>query len=161
MEFYRLMGVNHFTFYNASISHDVSRVLQFYREIDIATVLTWILPQSYIYEQTLRHEGLFAALNDCHYRNTFYDSYKYVATFDFDEFLVPRKHDNFIALMEYLDPWLSQEHDGDYASFVFRNVYFYTMYPDDKGVSSQGEIIIHEIIGQGRRKFLVILRQTL
>ncbi|XP_011303364.1 uncharacterized protein [Fopius arisanus] len=128
IEYYEMMGINHFTLYNSSVTPEVDKVLTYYRTKLTATILNWNLPSIYVYEQTLRHEGLFAALNDCLYRNTHHHSYKYVGTFDVDEFLVPRQHDNFRDLMRDLDLYPNQ---NDSAGFIFRNVYFYTMYPDN------------------------------
>ncbi|XP_015116394.1 uncharacterized protein LOC107040705 [Diachasma alloeum] len=129
IEYYEMMGIDHFTIYNSSVSPDVDKVLEYYKLKLTATVLNWTLPSIYVYEQTLRHQGLFAALNDCLYRNTHHHRYKYVATFDVDEFLVPRRHDNIRELMNELD---SSPDQSEFAGFIFRNVYFYTMYEDDE-----------------------------
>ncbi|XP_063978434.1 uncharacterized protein LOC135163144 [Diachasmimorpha longicaudata] len=129
LEYYRMMGIDHFTIYNSSVSPDVDKVLDHYKLKLTATVLDWILPSIYVYEQTLRHEGLLAALNDCLYRNTHHDGYKYVGTFDVDEFLVPRRHDNIRELIMELD---SSPDRNEFAGFIFQNVYFYTMYEDDE-----------------------------
>lgn len=131
IEYYRLMGVNRFVFYNSSVSQDVSKVLKFYHteEYDLIKIQQWNLPALYIYEKTLRLEGLYGALNDCLYRNSLHNYFRYVGVFDVDEFLIPKVHKNFTGLMKYLDP---SEKDYDYVSFLFRHVYFYTMYPDVK-----------------------------
>lgn len=67
-------------------------------------------------------------MNDCLYRSTMVGGFKYVVNVDLDEFIVPRIHDNFKEMMEYLDP-VSQE--TQYADFIFRNMFFYLMYEDD------------------------------
>ena len=54
VEFYRKMGVEHFTFYNTSVSEEVSRVLAYYKDQNLATVIQWQLPESYKFEQNLR-----------------------------------------------------------------------------------------------------------
>ncbi|XP_044586634.1 uncharacterized protein LOC123266459 [Cotesia glomerata] len=131
IEYYRLMGVSRFVFYNSSVSEDVSKVLKFYHaeQYDLVKIQQWNLPALYIYEKTLRLEGLYGALNDCLYRNSLHNYFRYVGVFDVDEFLIPKVHNNFTGLMKNLD--LSEENYG-YVSFLFRHVYFYTMYPDVK-----------------------------
>lgn len=128
------MGVSQFIFYNSSISESVSRVLKYYRAIDydLMKILQWNLSSSYIYEQTLRLEGLYAGLNDCLYRNSLHDSFKYLGVFNVDEFLVTKIHKNFSNLMDYLDPLEYEEKNSNAVSFLFQHVFFYTMYPDDE-----------------------------
>ncbi|XP_057337971.1 uncharacterized protein LOC130676032 [Microplitis mediator] len=134
IEYYRLMGVSQFIFYNSSISESVSRVLKHYRAIDydLIKILQWNLSSSYIYEQTLRLEGLYAGLNDCLYRNSLHDYFKYLGVFNVDEFLVTKIHKNFSNLMDYLDPLEYEEKNGNAVSFLFQHIFFYTMYPDDE-----------------------------
>lgn len=54
VEFYRMMGVDHFFFYNTSVSKEVSDVLTYYKDLDVATVIQWQLPSHYVFERTLR-----------------------------------------------------------------------------------------------------------
>ncbi|XP_048513387.1 uncharacterized protein LOC105690879 [Athalia rosae] len=127
-----MQGVNHFTFYNKSVSTDVSKVFQYYANKGIATILQWKLPSIYQFELTLRMDGSFAAWNDCLYRSSFHKNYKYVLIADVDEFIVPRKHENLTELMGFLDPPNNLNTKNEHASFEFRNVFFYLMHPDDK-----------------------------
>lgn len=141
VEYYQQLRVKHFTFYNSSTTPEVSRVLEYYVKKKIATVLNWQLPSQYVYEKTLRHEGLFASINDCLYRNTFHENFEYVGIFGTDDFLVPKKHENLMELMEFLDPY-NNNIDGRYASFVFRNVFFYTMYENDHLLQDPSESVM-------------------
>ncbi|XP_046621934.1 uncharacterized protein LOC124305940 [Neodiprion virginianus] len=131
VEFYRMMGVGHFTFYNRSISSRVGKVLEHYRDNGVATILPWDLPPYFIFEKNLRVDGIFAALNDCLYRSSFHKSYMYVASVDIDEFIVPRKHKDYLDMMQYLDPIGPHLPLNDQASFLFRNMFFYLMFDDD------------------------------
>ncbi|XP_012258986.2 uncharacterized protein LOC105687714 isoform X2 [Athalia rosae] len=131
IEFYRMMGVGRFTFYNNSISARANAVLEYYRDRGVVDVMNWDLPPYYVSERTLRVDGMFAALNDCLYRSSFHKKFKYVAIVDVDEFIVPRKHDNFESMMRYLDPVKPDGKKGKQASFVFRNMFFYLMLDDD------------------------------
>ena len=147
VEYYLLLGASHFTFYNSSVSAEVDSVLQYYVNRDLATVLTWKLPQHYVFERTLRADGLFAGLNDCLYRNSFYESYDYVANFGTDEFLVPRIHENLPQLMEYLDPTVENneiKHITQNVLFLFRNAFFYTMY-DDSTDKQASESVVRKV----------------
>lgn len=94
IELNRLLGVSRFTLYNDTMSDEVSCVLQRYysssRSAESArlSVLEWKLN---VASQTeIRTEGLFAALNDCLYRNML--RVQYLALIDFDEFIVPKRN---------------------------------------------------------------------
>ncbi|XP_023315301.1 uncharacterized protein LOC106648567 [Trichogramma pretiosum] len=127
IEFYRMMGVNHFTFYNTSITKEVSNVLAYYRDEGFITVLPWKIPPKYKFEKDLRYNGIFAALNDCLYRSSMIEAYKYIVNVDLDEFIVPRKYENYQSMMKQLDP----ESDDRNAVFIFRNKFFYLMNKDN------------------------------
>lgn len=49
-------------------------------------------------QKEIRTEGLFAALNDCLYRNMY--RYSHVALIDLDEFIVPRHNDTLVDLIK-------------------------------------------------------------
>ena len=89
-ELNRLLGVSHFTLYNDTMSDEVSCVLDRYsssKSVQLS-VLEWKLN---VASQTeIRTEGLFAALNDCLYRNML--RVQYLALIDFDEFIVPKRN---------------------------------------------------------------------
>ena len=94
LELNRLLGVSHFTLYNDTMSDEVSCVLQRHyssspsAESARLSVLEWKLN---VASQTeIRTEGLFAALNDCLYRNML--RVQYLALIDFDEFIVPKRN---------------------------------------------------------------------
>ncbi|KAJ8687800.1 hypothetical protein QAD02_023594 [Eretmocerus hayati] len=127
IEFYRMMGVNHFTFYKTSASENVSRILDYYEKLGLVTIIQWKLPPFYIFEQNLRYNGIFAALNDCLYRSTLVEGYEYIVNVDLDEFIVPRKHNNFHQLMTQLNPVSSHNEN---VVFVFRNMFFYLTHLD-------------------------------
>lgn len=60
------------------------------------TMLPWDLRMRS--QKEIRTEGLFAALNDCLYRNMY--RHQYVALIDLDEFIVPRHNNTLIELMQ-------------------------------------------------------------
>ncbi|KAJ8680224.1 hypothetical protein QAD02_016011 [Eretmocerus hayati] len=129
IEFYWMMGVDHFTIYNSSASENVSLVLEYYKKLGILTVIQWQLPPIYKFERTLRYNGIFAAMNDCLYRSSFIGGYKYIVNVDLDEFIVPRRYSNYPQLMDHLDPIAKPSQD---AVFIFRNMFFYLIYEDSE-----------------------------
>jgi len=100
IEMYKLLGANHFVFYNKSVGDSVSRVLRHYADEKLVSLLPWNLPLRS--QRHIRTEGLFAALNDCSYRSM--HRFQYAALVDLDEFLIPRKHYNLTRLMAQIDP---------------------------------------------------------
>uniref|UniRef100_A0ABD2WWF6 Glycosyltransferase family 92 protein n=1 Tax=Trichogramma kaykai TaxID=54128 RepID=A0ABD2WWF6_9HYME len=56
-----MMGVNHFTFYNTSITKEVSNVLAYYRNESFITVLPWKIPPKYKFEKDLSVAMIIAA----------------------------------------------------------------------------------------------------
>lgn len=141
IEYHLMLGVNHFTFYNESVSPEVDKVLSHYADKGIATVLNWKLPSIYKFELTLRLDGLFAALNDCLYRSSLYRNYDYVLVSNIDEFVVPRKHKDFKELISSLDPPRPSGFRNSHASFKFKNAFFYLMYDDDKTNRESSEFL--------------------
>lgn len=93
-----LLGIGHFTFYKSTIGPNVGCVLDRYKKDNLVSVLPWQLDM--VSEQEIRTEGIFAALNDCLYRNMYKS--KYVAFLDPDEIIVPRQNDTLIQLIKYV-----------------------------------------------------------
>lgn len=93
-----LLGIGHFTFYKNTIGPNVECVLDRYIKDKLITVLPWTLDM--VSKQEIRTEGMFAALNDCLYRNMYKS--KYVAFLDIDEIIVPKQNDTLIQLIKYV-----------------------------------------------------------
>ena len=68
-------------------------------------------------------------MNDCLYRNTMIEGFKYVVNVDLDEFIVPRQHDNFQQMMKHLDRVSGGNKN---AVFILRNMFFYLQLNDDR-----------------------------
>ena len=86
---HRIMGVDHVFIYDTmSVSDDVRRIINYYRNIKYVSVVRWSLEES-VSARAYAHRAM---LNDCAYRN--YGHYKYVINYDFDEYLVPQTEEN-------------------------------------------------------------------
>lgn len=97
IEFYSLLGVRHFTFYNGTIGPNVQCVLDRYIKDNLISILPWYL--NMVSKIEIRTEGLFAAFNDCMYRNMY--TSRYIVFVDIDEFIVPKQNYTLIQLIKY------------------------------------------------------------
>ncbi|XP_065352816.1 uncharacterized protein LOC135947800 [Cloeon dipterum] len=133
LEFQSIMGAVHVTMYNHTAGPAVSCVLRDYVSQGLVTLLDWgNLPM--LSQREIRTEGLFAALNDCLYRNMY--RHAYLAIIDLDEYIVPRRNDSLPALLS----WLTRPGTRAAGSFSFQNAFFYLQWPDDeKLLQQQGE----------------------
>jgi hypothetical protein len=119
----RLLGITHFYLYQHSITPNVSCVMKEYAEEGLVTVIDWT-SGPYKSVDEIRSENMLAALNDCFYRGMY--KHKYLAYFDLDEYLIPKKHDDLIDLMKDFE-----KKEANLASLTFLNVFFYLQWPDD------------------------------
>lgn len=120
IELNRILGANHFVFYNYSINKNVERVLDYYKTKGIVEVLTWNLPMK-VDTWPPRKEPVeihyfaqLGALNDCLLRN--FIKSKYLVYTDLDEFIIPRKGKSWREMLSNLP--------ANQAAYTFRNVFF-------------------------------------
>ena len=71
--------------YEDTVSPEVSCLLSYYTRTGLLTLLPWRLDMQS--QKEIRTEGLFAALNDCLYRNM--GSVEYLVMIDLDELIIP------------------------------------------------------------------------
>ncbi|XP_026814092.1 beta-1,4-galactosyltransferase galt-1-like [Rhopalosiphum maidis] len=116
-----LLGIGHFTFYKNTVGPNVGCVLDRYIKDNLVSVLPWQLDM--VSKEEIRTEGMFAAFNDCLYRNMFQS--KYVAFLDIDEIIVPKQNDTLIKLINWLNIYQTP------AAYSFRNAFFYMQWADD------------------------------
>lgn len=113
VEFYKILGVTKFYFYNNSISSDVGKVLKYYEKKN-AQILKWNIHAN----STDIFNGAFtASFNDCYMRASFIDNAKYIAMVDVDEIIMPLTEDN--TLLDFLAK-IDRE---NISSFNFKNVF--------------------------------------
>jgi hypothetical protein len=123
VEFYKLLGAKKFYFYNSSITPDVDKLFKYYEENGDVEILQWKI-EGYGFEQELRYDGIFAMMNDCVYRSTIVDNFKYTAMVDFDEIVIPLAPNttNLLKLLKERDR-------DDIHSFCFPNVMVQYTFP--------------------------------
>ena len=71
--------------YEDTVGPEVSCLLSHYTRTGLLTLLPWRLDMQS--QKEIRTEGLFAALNDCLYRNM--GSVEYLVMIDLDELIIP------------------------------------------------------------------------
>lgn len=87
IELNRILGVEHFIFYNYDINNkDVLKLLDIYSSQKLATLIDWKLPSTILKNQ-IWYNGQLSAHNDCLYRAM--GLTKYLAIIDIDEYIVP------------------------------------------------------------------------
>ena len=132
IELNKILGVSKFTFYNHTMSDEVSCVLNYYTKQERTTsVMSWDLQ---VDSQTeIRTEGLFAALNDCLYRNM--NDFRYLMLIDFDEFIIPHMNETIPDMLEYLNSnrvltknGRKLNHPKLTSSYSFQNAFFYLQF---------------------------------
>lgn len=139
VEFNRLLGVDHFVFYNKSIGPAVNCLLEKYVDEGIVTVLPWNL--EIVSQKEIRTEGQFAAWNDCLYRVM--NRYKYALMIDMDEMIVPHQHSSLSQMIEsiYKLPQVVPRADK-IGAFSFMNNFFYQTWPNDPAVGNNSAPLI-------------------
>ncbi|XP_056644663.1 beta-1,4-galactosyltransferase galt-1 [Diorhabda sublineata] len=127
IEFNRLLGVEHFTFYNHTIGNQVNCILKDYAEKGLVTILPWNLDM--VSQKDIRTEGLFASLNDCLYRSMY--KFSHILLIDLDEYILPKYNDTLGQMIDHLKNRLNTRSTG---SFSFQNAFFYLQWDDDDSV---------------------------
>jgi len=131
IELNRILGVSKFTLYNDTISEEVSCLLSHYINQGIVTILPWKLDM--ISQKEIRTEGLFAALNDCLYRNM--KSVQYLIMMDLDELIIPYQAATLTQMLADLRRRSIVQSGKNVApnqvsSYSFQNAFFYLQWPD-------------------------------
>lgn len=128
MEVGRLLGADHYFFYNYSTEWNVDVVLNHYKSRGLATIIQWPLPLALQINGTdgtseearLHYFGQLVMLNDCLNRNR--GSSKYVIFQDLDELLIPKNHQSWNDMMNSLP--------ANMAAYMFRSSFFHLDWPD-------------------------------
>lgn len=131
IELNRILGVSRFTLYNDTVSDEVSCLLSHYIKQGIVVLLPWKLDMTS--QKEIRTEGLFAALNDCLYRNM--KKVQYLVMMDLDELIIPYQSPTLTGLLADLSKRSLVQAGRKVApqqvsSYSFQNGFFYLQWPD-------------------------------
>ena len=113
LELTQILGASHFTFYDFAMSEKVRTVLKYYQDIGLVSVFPWTLP-SYTKNQ-VHYFAQPLAIWECLFRSMRH--LDFVAFHDLDEFIVPLRHENISALLEYI-------HKEKHCGHCFESVLF-------------------------------------
>ena len=98
-----ILGAEHITMYDYSLSGSTQVTLQYYITRGLITLQRWRLPLT---ERRLWYFGQMVAIQDCLYRNM--ASTEYLLFNDLDEFIMPYRNSSWKEMMDHLDsPQLS------------------------------------------------------
>ena len=114
IEMSRLMGSEHFTFYNMRAPQNIAKTLAYYEMKGMVDVIPWPLPGIYK-NSDLWYHGQIVAIQDCLYRNM--ASAMYLAFLDLDEYLIPHKHRDWSELVTTFST-------PNRTGFVFKSAFF-------------------------------------
>lgn len=115
-ELARMLGADHAVIYVMSTGVNVSRILQLYKNIGFLEIHSWRDPP-----QPVHYYGQIAAINDCLMRMRYVA--ELVVFMDLDEMIVPRSHNTWFGILEYVRHQAGSD-SSRIAAFVFRNAFF-------------------------------------
>jgi hypothetical protein len=126
VEIYKLLGISKFYFYNMSVSDDVDKLFRHYESERVAEIHQWNIENVLRMDESIIHYfGIMATLNDCFYRATTVDNFKYVVIADFDEVIHP------LHTHERLTDFLDAHDDPSYHSLLFSNFFVFADHAAD------------------------------
>ncbi|XP_029638049.1 beta-1,4-galactosyltransferase galt-1-like [Octopus sinensis] len=124
MEVNKLFGADYFIFYNYSISRNVTAIIKKYAEEGLSETVEWKIPFKSEGGSEIHYFGQLAAINDCLYRNMYRT--KFIVFIDADEFIIPRKHRNWMTFIDSL------KHATNIGAYIFRCTFFRKEWEDAK-----------------------------
>ena len=110
MEINKILGVQRVVIYNISCGPDVEKVMRHYVKEGTLEVVDWNINdfmtpskgwQPEVHPGDILYHGQVVSLNDCLYRYMYHS--KYILFHDFDEIVVPYKHNSLNELMGYME----------------------------------------------------------
>ena len=134
IELNKILGVFKFTFYNQSMSNDVSCILNYYSKQKDARIIvrSWNLKDRSS-QIEIHDEAGMAALNDCLYRSM-KDVY-YLLMIDLDEYIVPHMNETLQDMLIFLNSKDIKMRSGKSvkteklaSSYNFKNAFFNSKY---------------------------------
>ncbi|ELU14600.1 hypothetical protein CAPTEDRAFT_211035 [Capitella teleta] len=124
-EFQRLFGVGEINIYDAGMTN-MTKVFDYYKQQGLLRVFNMPPALNFTTYHTIKLSSP-ASLNDCMLRNTY--RYRFMLVIDFDEFIVPRLHNNYSAMLD--DVMRRAKHSEPHHTYTARNTYFFRDFPPD------------------------------
>lgn len=119
IELNRLFGVTEFNVYDANMT-GMSDVFDYYSTRGLLRVFR-TPPAVNLLDLGGVKLGSVVALNDCMMRNLY--RYRMIIVIDFDEFIIPRIHNDYSSMLAHVDKAAKQTER--YQGYAFRNAYFF------------------------------------
>lgn len=110
------LGASHLTFYDYQLDEPVKRLLTYYQQKGVVSLLLWDLP-SHVTSNVMQlwYHGQVLAIQDCLYRNK--ATSQFVAFNDIDEFIIPLKHST-------VPLFLREIHTAQHCGYCFDTIIF-------------------------------------
>lgn len=125
VEIYKILGASKFYFYNMSMSREVEHLTKFYESQGLVETVSWNIDDVLeMDEKVIHYYGIMATLNDCFYRATAVDNFKYVILTDFDEVIFPYKTETISEFLELHD-------SNEFHSLTISNYFVFAEFPHD------------------------------
>ena len=134
LELSQILAASHVTFYNFEASNSNLKILNFYEERGLVSVLPWNLPD-YINRSSVHYFGQPLAIMDCLYRSM--SLFDFVAFTDLDELIVPLKCDNMTSLLQTFQ---KTQHSG----FCINSAIFDPSWEDNQG--SEHPLLTQQVV---------------
>lgn len=119
METSIVFGASLFVIYLLPGELTFHKILREYQNEGLIELFNYTLPRSHY---PIPQKGQTLSITDCLYRHM-WDS-KYIATFDFDEILVPMQQNSWMEFMDYLQQKYTPERSS-FGELSFRNIFFH------------------------------------
>lgn len=114
IEVTRILGANHFTFYDHDVSESTKKVLAIFGD-NVVEVKLWKHPLS---DKVLWYKGQSASVWDCMLHNMY--SSAFIAFNDIDEYIVPRITETWPRMIKFLN----RKGNDNIAGYRFKSVVF-------------------------------------
>ena len=130
VELSRLLGASHVIFYVYKVTSAIQKVLEYYQEQGLVTIINWDLP---VRDNNIWYNGQIIAINDCLYRTM--HRFSHVVFNDIDEFLVPHLHNSWHGMLNHLERFGPvAENDTKMCGFTFQSAFFDPLVNDNSKI---------------------------
>ena len=157
IEFHKLQNVHHFFFYAMNISNDLTKVLRHYESENLATIISWKLPDAI--KDQIWYNGQIVSIQDCLYRAM--GHYDYIAFLDIDEVIVPRLDSDWSELLHRLNNQNPETDKGFVIGYSFKSAFFDPEKSQEISIESPKRLKLSLLENTERNKILSKVRSKL